>query len=478
MAEIREWAELQKLTLTKAEDELIKACYAGIRCKFSDGELPSLADSQQNDRKVRAGILRYLTCGGCTQRPVLHCSIELVGAAITGRLNLDHQKLQHPLTMLKCRMDEGISAIGAVIPRLVVSDCNVHRLNLDKALVQGDVSLDGTVFSERVCLSGARIKGQLDCEDATFSSSRIPIGQKSAEQSFAFDGQDMRVDQGFFWRDVTVLDGVVDLSLAKVGALADDYESWPAKGSLRLNGFTYEGLARSPKDTTGRLEWLEAGSRVDGEFFPQPYTQLATVMRDIGHEADARTVLQKREKLLKIESRKRIQMDTDPASKNYVIALAGDFGCAFHFIFADKLLQGLIGYGHKPFRSLIALAILITVTTFPAHWAYKEGDFAPNSAVILTSAGWQSALSSPNPATVWSSKGEAGQDWETFNPFIYAADVVVPIIRFGQTDAWAPSTNREPWGRRLWWAESIISLMGWIITALGAAAITGLIRRE
>ena len=37
---------------------------------------------------------------------------------------------------------------------------------------------------------------------------------------------------------------------------------------------------------------------------------------------------------------------------------------------------------------------------------------------------------------------------------------------------------RKPWGWHLWWLKGVLSVMGWIVTALGAAAITGIIRRD
>ncbi len=145
--------------------------------------------------------------------------------------------------------------------------------------------------------------------------------------------------------------------------------------------------------------------------FPQPYTQLAKVLREMGYDADARKILAERERLLKIETRKAFRKDTDPPSRNYIAALDMDVGCFFHWLFADKLLQGLIGYGHHPFCSLIALSMLIIAAIMSAHYAYEAGDFAPNSAVIQTSEGWQAALSADNPAEAWSAEGAAGQDW-------------------------------------------------------------------
>lgn len=478
MGHIRTQTELKALHLSEAERKLIGKCYAGYACKLVDGDLPENCSNPTSDRRVRASVLRYLLLGGCPDRPLPICTIDLCGAHITGSLSLDHQKLTNPLKLSKCRMSDEISGKGAFFPGLSLSNCSLSQLTLDQAVVKADVSLNGATFSEKVCVSGVRIEGQLDCENAKFCSKSNLLQLTADAPPYAFDGQDMRVDHGFFWKQVSVSDGVVDLGLAHVGVLVDDYDSWPGAGRLRLNGFRYNGLASSPKDPQGRKRWLQDGSYWKNEFFPQPYTQLAKVLRELGHDADARIVLEERERRLKKEVRRSLQNDTDPPSRNYVVAILYDVWCALNYLFADKFLQGLIGYGHHPFRSLIALVFLVAVATIPASYAYEAGDFAPNSAVIQTSLGWQQALSSSNPAKTWSALGYAGQDWGTFNAFAYGVDVVVPIISFGQTEAWAPSTNRGTWGKTLWWLEWLLSTAGWIVTALGAAAITGLIRRD
>ncbi len=93
-----------------------------------------------------------------------------------------------------------------------------------------------------------------------------------------------------------------------------------------------------------------------------------------------------------------------------------------------------------------------------------------------------------NPAKVWSDKYmlapdgtptlTAGRDYETFNAVAYAVDLVVPIVSLGQEAAWAPSTTRGPWGWWLWGARWWLVALGWIVTAIGAAAVTGVIRRD
>ena len=107
------------------------------------------------------------------------------------------------------------------------------------------------------------------------------------------------------------------------------------------------------------------------------------------------------------------------------------------------------------------------------------GDMAPNAAPILISADWVEATETApgNPAVFWSAPGAAGQDYETFSALAYSADLFIPIMNFGQESAWAPSTSRGALGRIAWWVRWIAKIIGWVVTALGAGAITGLIRR-
>ena len=134
---------------------------------------------------------------------------------------------------------------------------------------------------------------------------------------------------------------------------------------------------------------------------------------------------------------------------------------------------------------------LVFVGWVLAHNAWEGGDFAPTAAPVLMSDSWQALATDPriaNPAKVWSDKYmqsadgtptlTAGRDYETFNAVSYAVDLVVPIVSLGQEAAWAPSTTRGPWGWWLWGARWWLITLGWIVTAIGAAAVTGVIRRD
>ncbi len=53
---------------------------------------------------------------------------------------------------------------------------------------------------------------------------------------------------------------------------------------------------------------------------------------------------------------------------------------------------------------------------------------------------------------------------------------MIPILDLGQTDAWAPSKDSGTWGKGLWWGRWVLAALGWLVTALGVAAITGIIQ--
>lgn len=352
-------------------------------------------------------------------------------------------------------------------------------LNIQYAQISGAVFLTDVNSNAMFNLSSATVKGQL-----AFIGSSIGVSGEQAvfAQSAKFFG-------GLIWKKVIIDNGTVTFDSAHIHILSDDPECWPKGDTLNFDGMTYDRIAGAPTDAKTRLEWLLKGTRWKGEFYPQPYTQLAKVLYDMGHDKDARLVLEKREELVRQDERKRFRTPPEPTNRNYITALSYDFLGFLHWAFIEKALKHLIGYGHRPFKSIGWLIGLWVIAVWLSHMAWTTGDFAPTSAVLQTSEDWQTLakLDNINPAEEWSTRKvredgsktyAAGQDWSTFSSFAYAADLVIPIINLGQTDTWGPSTERGKWGKRLWRYGFMLQIFGWIVTALGAAAITGLIRRD
>jgi len=333
-----------------------------------------------------------------------------------------------------------------------------HALNTEGIQVTGDVLLSNGFSAEgEVSLSGATIGGQLGCEGGTFQKSN----------GNALIAQRLRVTEGFLWRKASVPQGTIYLASAHVGDLVDDLQSWPEGGRIYLDGFTYDRISAAFTDSRERLEWLKRGTVWNDEFFPQPYAQLAKMLREMGHDRGARDVLVEQGQLIRLHAYRRAQK-------------AGSIG---QMLYPARLLwsalqRWIVGYGYKPFRSVIAAGLLWIIATGLGYKAWDSNAMVPNSDVILTSPGWQALADQPGPAKNWTAEGAPGQDWEVFNSLAWGFDVVVPIIQVGQIEAWAPSTTRGFWGQAAWWGRWGLSVAGWVVIALATAAVTGIIRRE
>ncbi len=174
----------------------------------------------------------------------------------------------------------------------------------------------------------------------------------------------------------TSIDGTLDLRHAAVTVLQDRSGGWPA--AIRLDGFTYATL-ESPLPAATRLGWL---GRDSGGYQPQPYEQLATVYRAMGHDAEARIVL------LAKQRRRRRTVSAPLRIWGY-------------------LQDWVVGYGYRPQRAALWLAVLLAVGT--------------------------AAFAADHPAPL------DGSQSPQFNPFLYTLDLLLPIAGFASA---TPSTPK------------------------------------
>ncbi|MEL6806731.1 MAG: hypothetical protein AAFO97_03035 [Pseudomonadota bacterium] len=425
-----------------------------------------------------AAITGQLACEGAhitTQKPY---ALVAVNVQITGgvflhpRVHTEKDKIETPFHATGELRFNG-ATLGGVYGEDITLEATTSNttLSLGGTTINGSVRLSGCTSTGEMMLAGSKISGRLICEKVQFQNT----------QGHAFNGKAMRVDRAFIWKKLSEEGtGAVSLNGAHVEELDDDPENWPEGHDLHLDGFTYTRITAKVATVPARMDWLKLGSDFGGDFRPQPYSQYAKFLRAVGHDSDARSVLEQGEALARADQRRRRM---DPNETQGLNDLQWKLNTAWVWLdrtVFDPAFKRVIGYGHAPFRALQALMVLILLCFIPSFVAYHKGQFAPNSAVILESSSWNqpSIQEADNPAAAWSDKTGKGRDWESFSAGAYAVDVVIPIINFGQTDAWAPSTTRGAWGYYLWWARWVFTVLGWLVTALGAAAITGIIRRE
>ncbi|WP_195818622.1 hypothetical protein [Roseobacter sp. MH60115] len=489
---------------TPAEEKLLGACLAGKPCYLGDA-VPAKGTPNPQVH-IRANVLRYLITGGCKTHPIADWGIVLYGAHVTGALDLNFAKAQGVTGLIQCRFDNPIAALQAKLQLLNLDGSAFPALNAQGAKLKGDIFLRKVTAETTVRVTGATIGGQLECDDAIFNATfgdafnaqgaqvtgsvflrsitaeatvrvnSATIGGQldcdgatfNATSEHALYAQGAQVMEGFLFRGVRTGQGVIDLNAAQVGTLADDPHSWPPKDQLILDGFIYSRMenAEFPR-LSDRLDWLAKGSTWGHEFYPQPYTQLAKVYREMGQDGDARDILAERERrLLRHRFFSAVNLNNGTPEDGVPLRQIN-----FHVILWSFLARMVVGYGYHPFRSVMILFALIALSAVFADRAWQTGGITPNSAHVLVSPGWLAHHAVEGaPAHVWI--GEViptgwspdpetpeqkwpdvapGRDWETFNALAYGADIAIPIIAFGQTDAWAPSVSRGAWGTFLWW---------------------------
>ncbi|MGH1356776.1 MAG: hypothetical protein ACRBBS_17100 [Thalassovita sp.] len=433
-------------------------------------------------------------------------------------------------------MDAKLGALHLIGSR-AKQGLNLHRIKLQKSLFLRD----GFHATGLVNLGGARIDGQLSCRSGRFdgdggkalycNAARIgstavldkgfhatglvdfggaQIGRNFGAVKAKFEGDvnlnGAKIEGLLVWQEIEGEIPFLDLGYAAAGVLQDDLFSWERAKRFDISGFTYERLSGTmlphqrltilrrnlnwpiqpsvgeEVDTpTGKpkrpLPWIRGAGKAD--FDPQPYTQLAKVLEDDGNRAEAARVHYQKEKSLRLAAWRRAHMHLD-----------GTVGAGVRSILMDlrRVLDAgfcwMFGYGHQPVR---ALGWMLAIWAF-GFWlygaAYGAGQMVPNSDVILTSAAWLDAATpffagdtSTPPALAWV-ETPAGRDYETFSAGLYALDLFVPLDALGQETTWAPSKAYGGLGTFAYWARMPIQLLGWIITAVGAAVLTGLIGRK
>ena len=512
--------------LTPAEEKLLAECGKPGRIMIGEGEVPETDGPAVN---IRAGLIRHLLTA--SDSPLDGKGIRLRGAHITGPLDLQGIDCSRDITLTACRISDPITVINAAMRGLHISGCAMGSLHADNARfsgslyirrdsrVKGELSLAGTriagdlqicgcviesegqdaIFAASLRVEGSVFLGNYPYSDGVttleatgglfFSSAHVghdffitntaisPQADPVADAVFGATeehGRDIalslsraKVGGILYFQDNQISSGVVNLAGADVARLKDEPEGPGATYALRLDGFRYSDFSRHTDiSLKARLSWLERRP-ADMEFVAQPYEQLAQVLAHLGHRNDAKSVLMAKEHLLRVENR-RLMRERGQWGRYIPSALLG-------WVFGRT-----VGYGYRPGRALgLALVLIVALGVF-FQKTWDAGDMTPNAAPVLISADWIAAtVEHPDgPAAFWSQPGQAGQDWETFNAYAYSADLFIPIINLGQESAWAPSTSRSDWGRVGWWLRWFAKAVGWMITALVAAGITGMIRQE
>jgi hypothetical protein len=417
--------------------------------------------------------------------------IDLAGARLGGALECDGADLLRPggvaldahglqaaaillrgatvsggVVLMGARLTSEFDAIGATIARP-----EAVALNADGLEAGGDAVLQGATVTGETRFMGARIGGDLDCAGAS-------LGEPGG---FALRLDRAVIAGAFFLRHGARVHGVLDMTAADIGAFHDDQAGWPAKGDLALNRARYGAFIGGPVDAESRLDWLsrQTPERWGQDFWPQPYEQLASVFRDMGHDEDANAVLIAKERLQRQARRAR--------AKNPWLRRA--------LAVKDAILAVTLRYGRQPLLALLWLGFFWLFGVAVFAFAESRGAFKPNSAVVLRSPEWtlctapvgeQRFLSATNSfapgrrmegqtqLACFRAQTEA-VSFPEFNPWMYSLDSLLPVLEIGQKQFWRPDPAKD-WGSFAINVYYLQTLIGWALSLLAVAGFSGLVK--
>ncbi len=147
---------------------------------------------------------------------------------------------------------------------------------------------------------------------------------------------------------------------------------------------------------------------------PDPYDHLATSYRDSGHDDRADAVLL--------------------AKQRHRHTVHGRAGRVWGW-----LQEWTVGYGYRPWRAALWLAVC---------WLLGSPWFIYHQLPRL----------------------DSGQD-PSWQPVIYAADLLVPVVNLGQDGMWRTSGASA-------WVAGVLTAIGWLLLSTGAAGVTRILTRR
>ncbi len=432
--------------LSAAEQNVLRAvqsgevAYCGPSDKADDTENdPSKAAGWDAGRTIRARLIRWLCVDPEASKRVDPQGIQVHAARIGDPANEKDLELYaisipFPLVFVASSFQVPIRLTDASIKGLHLTGSRIPALRADRVEVSGSVLLnEGFQSDGEVQLSGAAIGGQVAVDGARFGDASV------------VDFENARVKQAFIWRNLAPGSQLrLNLVHASVGPIVDDEQSWPERGKLLLDGFVYQRIGGGPTDEVKRLEWL---ARQPDGFIPQPYQQLAKVLREAGDDKGARKVL--------------IAMENSRLEHGHQSVVQQ---------VSQWLLWATVGYGYVPLRPLWYLGFLVLLGTSLFSWGHMAHVIVPTER-------------------------DRGAWFEPFNPFIYSIENSLPLVDLGMAKRWRPDPNAKPialvWpfsetpsqtpaslGGFLRWYLWVHIMLGWFFSAMFLAGITGLVRRE
>jgi hypothetical protein len=232
---------------TAAEQELVRAAARGQAADLRRRDAPNdpgRGASWGPERSVRAEVVAQLMTASEVCTP-----LRLVGARITGRLDLEGTELDRWLLLTDCWLDEPVILAHATAPLIRMTGCHLPGLEAENLQIHADLMLDhGFTARGPVTVARARIGGVLSLVGAVLENP----GGTALEAARLTVGHHLRLDHGVVARGQVHLAGAQisgDLVLTGARLISPDGTALAAGQSQIAQNVLADGL-----DTEGAIQ--------------------------------------------------------------------------------------------------------------------------------------------------------------------------------------------------------------------------------
>jgi hypothetical protein len=233
-------------------------------------------------------------------------SVNLTGAKIAGNVVLDGASFEGALDagLLQVggdlslasrapnltRFEKGVNLTRAKIAGTLSADWAsfADALNADSLKVGGDLFMRFVCHADKAVLVFANVGGNLDLTGASLAD--VDVSGASIAGQLRLDGKKFEVCA----RSKDKQD-VLNLRNARVGNLLVADDALTSARRLRLDGFSFSHIGGGEGDTRSQLrgrsmKWWDDWTRLDPDYSPTPYAQLAAALASAGDRDGAEDI--------------------------------------------------------------------------------------------------------------------------------------------------------------------------------------------
>ena len=241
----------------------------------------------KSEFKGKLNMEGVLTGGDLFMRDADFGEVNLLAAKVGSWLEMNESEFKGKLTMASVSIERHLFMQNAKL---------FGEVDLRAAKIGDQLNVHSSIFHQPTFLRFVNVGSNFDARGATLR--HLDLTGASIAGELRLGSREQNID----WKDYTDSDGEqsqapkLTLRNSSIGTLQDTEDTWPDHLEREFEGFTYDrlgGLGMSEQEPPYERgsDWFISWLAKDEAYSPQPYWQLAHVLRAAGHSDMANHIL-------------------------------------------------------------------------------------------------------------------------------------------------------------------------------------------